>query len=169
MSDGLPGLGRAEAGGDSYTFLLVEDSEDDALLLRLALAKAKIANPIQLVASGEEAIAYFSGAGEYSNRQKYPLPALVFMDLNLPGMGGLQVMKWLQGQIHLRHIRVVALSSSPDARCFYKVRELGADGSFSKTHDYQDVIAFVRSFCKLSQLVQPPPDTARFVQYSTAR
>ena len=145
--------------GEIYTFLLVEDSEEDAVLVRRALARAKIPNPIQVVVSGEEAIAYFSGAGEYCNREKYPLPALVFMDLNLPGIDGLQVMKWLQSQIHLRHIRVVALSSSLDARLFSKVRELGAEASFIKTHNYQDVIAFVQSFGKLSQLVQPPPGT----------
>ena len=150
-----------KAVSNNYTFLLVDDSEEDAFLLRRALAKAKIPDPVQVLTSGELAIAHFSGAGEYSNRQKFPLPALAFIDLNLPGMDGWEVMGWLQGQIHLRHIRVVALTSSLDGRLSSQVRALGGDGLFVKTHGYQDVTGYAQSFGMFSQLVQPPPATGR--------
>lgn len=129
------------------------------MLLRLALARAKIPNPIQVVTRGEEAIAYLSGSGAYADRRKHPLPMLLFLDLNLPGMNGFQVLEWLRGQVHLRHICVVMLSSSPDMRLFFKVRELGADHLFVKTHDYKDLISFVQSFTSFRQMIQPPPST----------
>lgn len=145
--------------GETYTFLLVEDSEEDAMLLRLAFARAKIPNPIQVVTRGEEAVAYLTGSGRYADRQKHPVPALIFLDLNLPGIGGVQVLEWLRDHVHLRHIRVVVLSSSPDMRLFSKVIELGADHLFGKTHDYKDLISFVQSFSSFTQMVQPPPAT----------
>jgi CheY-like chemotaxis protein len=114
-------------------------------------------NPIRVVESGERAIAYLSGDGEYADRQKHPLPKLMFLDLNLPGMDGFEVLKWLRGQLHLRHIRVVVLSSSPEVRLFSKACELGADFLFVKTHDNKDLVSFVQSFVGFAQLVQPPP------------
>ena len=146
---------------DTYTFLLVDDSEADAILLQRALVKAQIPNPIEMVSSGEQAIAYLSGAGDYANRERYPLPSLVFLDLRLPGIDGFQVLNWLRGRLDLRHIHVIALSSSPDARFFSKVRELGADHLFAKTHDYKDVVLFVQSFCRFRVWLQPPPATGK--------
>lgn len=144
---------------DAYTFLLVDDSEEDSILVRLAFTRAKIPNPIKSVASGEDAIAYLNGSGAYSDRQKCPLPMLVFLDLNLPGISGLQVLGWLRGQPHLRHVRAIVLTSSPDVALYSKVRELGADHLFIKTHDYKDLVSYVQSFGKLLHLVQPPPAT----------
>ncbi len=68
--------------------LYVEDEETDVMLMQLAVQKAKIPNPLKIVVDGEDAIAYLSGTGQFSDRKRYPVPGLVFLDLNLPLLPG---------------------------------------------------------------------------------
>lgn len=65
-----------------------------------------------MVEDGEEAIAYLSGEGEYSNREKYPLPILMLLDLKLPRKSGHEVLEWLRSQPGLRRLTVVVLTAS---------------------------------------------------------
>src|SRR5713101_4697438 len=71
---------------DQAVILLAEDREDDILLIRKAFQKAFITNPLEVVRDGEEAIAYLSGEGKYSNRSEFPLPDLMLLDLKMPRM-----------------------------------------------------------------------------------
>ena len=71
---------------DQHTILLVDDSDNDLILMRRAFQKAKCQNPLQAVRSGEEAIAYLKGEGPYSDRKKFPLPAIM---LDILATGGL--------------------------------------------------------------------------------
>ena len=72
--------------------LLVEDSPDDALLIQRAFRKANLANPVQLVRDGEEAVAYLSGKAPYDDRTRFPLPVFMLLDLKLPRRSGLEVL-----------------------------------------------------------------------------
>ena len=92
---------------ESALFLLVEDEEDHVVLVRRAFDKAKILNPLQVVRSGEEAMVYLEGAGPYSNRDEFPLPKLVLLDIKMPGISGFDVLRWLRQQPHLRALRVI--------------------------------------------------------------
>jgi response regulator RpfG family c-di-GMP phosphodiesterase len=74
------------------TILLVDDSEDDIALMRRAFKKAEFNSPIQEVHNGEEAIAYLKGEGAYSDRNQFPLPAIVLLDLNMPMKNGFEVL-----------------------------------------------------------------------------
>lgn len=76
--------------------LLVEDSPDDALLIQRAFRKANLANPVQHVSDGEEAVAYLSGAPPWSDRAKFPLPVFMLLDLKLPRRSGLEVLEWVR-------------------------------------------------------------------------
>src|SRR6185369_3717010 len=73
--------------------LLVEDEENDVLCFKSALRKAGVANPLQWSRDGREALNYFCGVGEFSNREIYPLPVLVLLDLKLPYVMGLDLLK----------------------------------------------------------------------------
>ncbi len=64
--------------------LLVEDNEDDVFLMKRALQSAGIVNPVIVVESGQVAMDYLGGAGKFADRDSYPMPAAVFIDLNLP-------------------------------------------------------------------------------------
>jgi CheY-like chemotaxis protein len=63
------------------TILLVEDNKDDVFLMERALRAARIANPVIVVETGQEVMDYLSGAGRFADRERYPLPAVVFLDL----------------------------------------------------------------------------------------
>ena len=78
--------------------LLAEDDENDIALFRRALANADIRNPVEIVRDGDEAIAYLKGEGKFSDRTKYPLPALMLLDLNMPRRDGFQVLDWIRRQ-----------------------------------------------------------------------
>lgn len=104
--------------------LLVEDDEDDALLFRRAMEKVEPGCPIQVVTDGQMAIDYFAGSGKFQDRQAFPLPCLVLLDLKLPQVPGLDVLKWIRGEAR-SDVPVVILSSSQhkeDVSTAYKLR-----------------------------------------------
>lgn len=68
----------------NLTILIVEDDQDDVTLLRMALSREHINNPIQTVADGEEAIDYLRGNGKFQDRSKFPFPSIIFTDLKMP-------------------------------------------------------------------------------------
>jgi CheY-like chemotaxis protein len=73
--------------------LYVEDDHNDVLLMRRAWAKVGVANPLRVVVDGEEALRYLSGKGQYANRVDHPMPCLVLLDLKLPKLLGLDVLR----------------------------------------------------------------------------
>src|ERR1041384_6928520 len=97
---------------DQPTILLAEDDPDDVLLAQIALRKARLANPLQIVRDGEEAIAYLQGEGRYADRNRYPLPILLLLDLKMPKVNGFQVLEWLRKQPLLSRLPVAVLTSS---------------------------------------------------------
>ena len=80
------------------TILIAEDNRDDALLIQRALRRANLINPLQVVANGEQAIGYLKGDGPYADRSSYPVPELVMLDLQMPRVSGLEVLKWIREQ-----------------------------------------------------------------------
>jgi CheY-like chemotaxis protein len=109
----------------SFIILLVEDNDDDVFAMKRALKAAKILNPLQLATDGQKAIDYLSGAGEYANRERFPLPFIVFLDLKLPYVHGFEVLSWLQNNPQLE-IAVIVLTSSAETRDHEKSYKLGA-------------------------------------------
>src|SRR5882672_7903883 len=101
---------------DRELILIAEDREDDVFLIRRSLEKANVFNPLQVVGSGEETIAYLKGEGRFANRSEYPLPGLLLLDLKMPRTDGFEVLRWIRQQPGLKALRVVVLTSSEDMR-----------------------------------------------------
>lgn len=97
---------------DRQTILLVDDSEDDLVLLRGAFKKAGFDNPLQQVENGEKGIAYLKGEGPDSDRNKFPLPTVMSLDLNMPMRNGFDVLACLRTQPGLKRLTVVILTAS---------------------------------------------------------
>jgi CheY-like chemotaxis protein len=112
--------------------LLVEDDENDVFFMRRALQKAEIKFPLHVVPNGQEALDYLSGAGKFGDRDLYPLPSLVMLDLKMPFVDGFDVLAWIYSQVSLKEIPVVVLTSSSEERDRQKAKELGAKGYFVK-------------------------------------
>src|SRR2546423_5483929 len=111
---------------DHAPILLAEDDKNDIFLMGRAFDRAGIPNPLFVVHNGKEAVDYLSGAGDYANREKFPLPGLVLMDLKMPWMDGFDVLAWLRDQRQFDTLPVVVLTSSKLQSDIDKSRELGA-------------------------------------------
>src|SRR5882762_2599317 len=100
----------------SPVILLADDNEDDIVLIQRALNKAAVHYPIHVVRDGEEVIAYLKGEWAYADRNKYPLPDLMLLDLKMPRKDGFEVLQWIRQQSDLRTLRVIVLTSSDRIR-----------------------------------------------------
>jgi CheY-like chemotaxis protein len=112
--------------------LLVEDDENDIFFMERGMKEAGITRRLQVVMDGQEAIDYLGGTGEYSDRDRFPLPCLILLDLKLPRVMGLEVLKWVRRQPELETIIVIIMSSSklaPDIAMAYR---LGANSYLVK-------------------------------------
>lgn len=111
---------------DHRTILLVEDNEDDAFIFSRAYRLAKLPHPVQVVTDGKEALDYLLGEGAYTDRTKFPLPFLVFLDLKLPLKPGHEVLQAIRAEPALADLSVVVLTSSAEARDVTQAQEHGA-------------------------------------------
>jgi len=114
--------------------LLVEDEPDDVFFVQHAMEQAGVLHPIQVSSDGQQAIDYLSGAGKYANRQEFPLPCLVLLDLKLPLVMGLDVLKWIRQQPGLSAI-VIVLTSSRQNEDITTAYRLGANAYLVKSPD----------------------------------
>src|SRR5688572_26914048 len=112
--------------------LLVDDSNDDAVLFRHALQRAGLDNPTQVVPDVDQAIAYLEGTGPFSDRTQYPMPAILIMDVRLPNKDGFELLRWLGQRPHLRSLHVVVLTGMGDMREVSKAYQMGANSFLTK-------------------------------------
>ena len=123
-----------------FTVLLVEDDLNDIFLVKRAFRTARIPNPLQVVTDGEEAISYLRGEGKYADRETYPLPRLIVMDIKMPRRSGFDVLAWVKGNSQpLRRIPVIIVSSSNSPADINRAYELGANAYMIKPMDYRAV------------------------------
>jgi DNA-binding response OmpR family regulator len=106
--------------------LYVEDEESDASFMRMAFARQGMESALRIVGDGRAALDYLSGTGEYRDRDKYPLPSVVLLDLNLPQVPGFEVLSWMRTHADFAWTPVVVFSSSTREDDRVKALELGA-------------------------------------------
>jgi two-component system response regulator len=116
--------------------LLVEDNESDELLTTRALKKANIENAMVVARDGEEALDYLFGRGPYAGRAVSDLPAVVLLDLNLPKIGGLDVLRSIRADERTRRVPVVVLTSSAEDEDIIRSADLGANAYVRKPVDF---------------------------------
>jgi CheY-like chemotaxis protein len=95
-----------------HPILHVEDRDEDVFLLKYAFKRAGIENPVQVATDGQMAIDYLAGVGKFADRQQFPMPCLVLLDLKLPHKMGMEVLEWIRQQPSLKSLIVIILSSS---------------------------------------------------------
>lgn len=154
---------------DHALFLLIEDNPDDVMLIRRAFQKSRVVNPVHVARNGEEAIAYLSGEGRYRNRVEFPLPALVLLDLKMPGMDGFGVLKWIREQPGLSLLRVVVLTSSDSMRDVNHAYQLGANSFLVKPVDFDRFVEISQALSGYWLWLDRAPDVSRPYELPIAR
>ncbi len=135
--------------------LLIEDSADDALLLERAIRAAGVENRIVTTDTGDDGVCYLKGEGNYTDREKFPLPGVVLVDMKLPGKTGFEILEWMRGRPELRGILVVAVTGYREIGQVQRAYDLGAATFLTKTVSREDVTNLIRGFQGYWAL-QPP-------------
>jgi len=140
--------------------LLVEDNDDDAELTAMAFREAKIANPLLRVEDGVEALDYLFGRGKHAARNRAEQPAVVLLDLNLPRLGGLDVLAALRANEQSKHLPVVVLTSSTEEKDRLQAYHHHANSYVQKPVDYDQFVEAARQLGLYWTLlnVRPPED-----------
>ncbi len=121
------------------TILLVEDNPDDIELTQRAFKKQNILNDMVVVTDGEEALNYLLCKGQYSGQELTP-PAVVLLDLNLPKVNGMEVLKEMRKCEHTKYIPVVVLTSSQEERDLVESYKFGANSYIQKPIDFEQFV-----------------------------
>jgi CheY-like chemotaxis protein len=147
----------------AHTILLVEDDPNDILLTRRAFRKANLTNAsLQVVTDGDSAVAYLSGAGEYSDRDRYPLPVVVLLDLKLPRRSGHEILAWLRQQPELKRLLVVVLTSSNQRSDVDQAYDLGANSYLVKPIGLAALVEVVQALNLYWLLLNEKPEIRQF-------
>lgn len=126
--------------------LLVEDNPADVTLTKVALKQANIANELIVACDGVEALDYLFGTGSYSSRDVHKLPAVTLLDLKMPRIDGLEVLKRMRANPLTRLLPVVVMTSSKEERDIINSYELGCNAYVRKPVDFTQ---FAAAICQL--------------------
>ena len=112
--------------------LLVDDNDEDTQIFIRAFSRAAPDVPLHSVRSGAEALDFIKGVDRFADRSAYPLPSLLIVDLNMPGVDGFAVIRWVRDQAELRHVPIIVLSSSNEHADISRAHKLGANACHMK-------------------------------------
>lgn len=131
---------------NAKTIMLVEDNADDAELARMALEESRIANEVLIARDGADALALLGLATDDSDRTMDPMPAVVLLDLKLPKMDGMEVLRRIRGTERTRLLPVVVLTSSLEEEDIVDSYGLGANSYMRKPVDFDQFHDMVKQF-----------------------
>jgi CheY-like chemotaxis protein len=130
----------------TFPILLVEDDENDVFFFERAAEKANFNCPLHIVRDGDEAVAYLQGDGAFANREQFPLPCLIVLDLNLPHKHGLEVLQWIRASAPDPTVPVVILTSSTSDVDLREAYRFGANSYLNKPSLPQGLDEMLRTF-----------------------
>jgi CheY-like chemotaxis protein len=148
--------------------LVAEDRDEDLFMLQRAFSQLGVDTPVQYLRNGEEAIAYLKGQGRFANRDEFPMPTVLLLDLKMPRKNGFEVLEWIQQQPSLNELRTIVLTTSEDVYEVSRAYQLGAASFLTKPlnfNEFKDTIQMVHNYWMM--LNRPPnlqrPQPARVV------
>jgi two-component system response regulator len=142
------------------TILLIEDNPSDIELTRRALERSHVANELVVVQDGQEALDYLFGSGAYAGRELSALPGVTLLDLHLPKVPGLEVLRAIRADPRTRRMPVVILTSSneePDLAASY---DLGVNSYIQKPVDFESFSEAIRTLGLYWLMLNEPPPKA---------
>jgi CheY-like chemotaxis protein len=127
------------------TILYAEDEENDVYFLADAFKIVGSQHTLKAVQDGQEALDYLSGKGAFADRLRYPFPALILLDINMPKQSGLEVLEWLRQQPNFKSVPVLMLTSSSRQEDMDKARLLGAEDYLLKPSNPRKLVDLVKT------------------------
>jgi len=142
---------------NNRVLLLVEDNQSDIALTRRALERSHIANELIVAEDGQDALDYLQGTGAWSGRDACDIPALILLDLKLPRVSGLDVLRQIRADRCMRRVPVVILTSSAeeqDVACGY---DLGVNSYIRKPVDFKQFVHAIEELGLYWLVLNEPP------------
>jgi CheY-like chemotaxis protein len=140
--------------------LLVEDNPNDVELTLHAFEKHKLANHIRVASDGQEALDYLLGTGGHDDRAEHAHPRVILLDLNLPKVDGLEVLREIRADAALHTVPVVILTSSREERDIVQSYDLGVNSYIVKPIDFDKFVETVQTLGFYWLLLNEPPVAA---------
>ncbi|MGZ4961514.1 MAG: response regulator [Limisphaerales bacterium] len=128
-------------GTDSKVILIVDDNPHDARRLERSVQRCRLLTRLQIVSTGAEAIAYIRGDDQYQDRARFPEPLLLFLDLKMPSVDGLDVLDFLKEHPKFAKFPVVVMSALGESKHVNRAYHLGARSFLAKPIDPEEVKA----------------------------
>jgi len=125
--------------------------------MREAFQEVNGGHPLREVRNGEEAIAYLQGEGPYANRDKFPLPIVMLLDLNMPKKNGYEVLTWVRAQTDLKRLAIYILTASLRDEDVERAFYFGATSYLAKPSNLATLAAMMRCLCDWIQINHFPP------------
>lgn len=142
---------------NAKTILLVEDNASDVELTRRALAKSRVGNPLVVVQDGQAALDFLFGAGVYADRDTRDQPAVILLDLNLPLLDGLEVLRRIRADQRTRRLPVVILTSSKEQKDLTTGYDLGTNSYIVKPVDFTKFVEVIGQLGLYWLVLNEPP------------
>ncbi len=146
---------------DNKMILLVEDNPDDEALTLRALRKNNIKNEVVVAHDGVEALDFLFCAGTYSSRNSKEMPQVILLDLKLPKIDGLEVLRRIRSDARTRSLPVVVLTSSKEEQDLIESYSSGANSYVRKPVDFNQFVDAVRQLGLYWLVLNEPPPTSR--------
>ena len=142
---------------EKKTILLVEDNPNDEVLAIRALKKNNFGNEVVVARDGVEALDFLFGRGKHAGRDTGEMPQVVLLDLKLPKVDGLEVLRQLRADERTRHLPVVVLTSSDEERDMISSYDLGANSYVRKPVDFAEFVEATRQLGMYWLVLNQPP------------
>jgi CheY-like chemotaxis protein len=125
--------------------LQAEDDENDVIFLKYVFKEAGIPNPLFSVADGQEVVDYLNATGAFGDRVAFPIPTLIFLDLKMPRMDGLDTLRWIRTHPVFRTLTVIMFTASASQQDINRAYELGANSFIIKPSGTDELTTLFKS------------------------
>lgn len=139
---------------DSKLIVMVEPKLKEVLLFEWAIKRLHVRNPVRVMKNTVELRGYLDGSGPYANRELFPLPAVVLLDLDLPGLEAANFLCWLRSESGCRTMPVIGFSDFEVSRRVQAFMSLGMNGFFQKRLDLEQTLECLRNLALLQTVFE---------------